>query len=246
MRTHNLLMLTSVAVALSGCNMAERLSNIGEPPELSRIQDPTLAQGYQPVTMPMPRGEAAPRKVNSLWESGSRAFFKDQRANKVGDIITIEVKRKNTGTITSSADNNRETKLNAGITNLYGMEGKNRLWPRTATGVSLFNTLSKPEMKGNGNLTNTDDLDLKVAGTIIQVLPNGNMVVEGRQEIRQASEVREVHVKGIIRREDITSGNIISLDKIAEARVSYGGRGDITDMQSTPWGVQALTRVMPW
>ena len=232
---------------LSGCNLAERLSNVGEPPEMSQIQDPTLVPSYQPVTMPMPLPESEQRTANSLWQTGSRAFFKDQRAGRVGDILTILVDINDQNKIDSTYNTSRATTNKANLNKFFGFESKlDKVFPKAVDPTNLVDLSSTPTVTGKGLQDRKDKLDLKVAAIITQVLPNGNLVVQGRQEVRITGELRLVEIKGIIRREDISSSNTINYSKIAEARISYGGRGDISDANSTPWGQQVTNKILPW
>lgn len=233
---------------LTGCNLATRLSNVGDPPDMSQIQDPTLVNGYRPVSMPMPTPEPERHSVNSLWQTGSRAFFKDQRANRVGDVITVLVAFDTTSlNIDSNYTYNRTSKLNAGVSNFFGYESKlKNVFPPAVDPASLINTISNPNNAGTGKLQRKEKMDLKIGATIVQILPNGNLVIQGRQEILMQNELRIVEIKGIIRREDIASDNTVPYEKIAEARIAYGGKGDVTDSLSVPWGQQALNKILPW
>ncbi|MCX7338503.1 MAG: flagellar basal body L-ring protein FlgH [Alphaproteobacteria bacterium] len=243
-----------MTILLSGCNLAEQLSTVGDPPPLSQIQDPTRVSGYQPISMPMPQPTLLPgRGQNSLWETGSRAFFKDQRANKVGDIVTVLVNIDQKESIEMTPNIQRTTSGNTTVTNALGLETQAlKMLPKKqqgAPGVANPNWLnfnSNPSLTGSAKYNVADKMNFKVAASIIQILPNGNMVIQGRQEIRLVNEVREVQVLGIIRREDIASSNTIQGEKISELRISYGGRGELTDMQAFPWGQQVLNKVMPF
>jgi flagellar L-ring protein precursor FlgH len=243
-----LLMLT-----LTGCNLAERMSTIGEPPELSQIQDPTRIKGYQPVSMPMPtptvmRTEHGP----SLWESGSRAFFKDQRAGKVGDVITVNIEIDQQETISMTPDIERKSTGATTVTSALGFEAKaEKFFPKKQHDAGVLNPTwlsasSDPKLSGSAKYDVSDKIKFKIAATVLQILPNGNMVIIGRQEIRLVNEVREIQIKGIIRREDVSASNMIGGEKISELRISYGGRGELTDMQSFPWGQQIMNKISPF
>lgn len=232
---------------LSGCNLAQRLSTVGEPPQLSHIQDPTLVHGYQPVSMPMPMTEGHPRKINSLWETGSRAFFKDQRAGRTGDVLTVIVDMQDVAKFDSNPKLERDASYDMAVPNFFGYETKlKKIFPKAVNTNPLVSTTSKPSVNSKATYDRKDTVSTKIAATIIQVLPNGNMVIQGRQEVRVQNEVRELEIHGIIRREDITSGNTIHSSKIAEARFSYGGRGDVTEITSQPWGYQMVEKILPW
>ncbi len=246
----------SALLLLSGCNLAKRLGDVGEPPDLSQIQDPTHMPHYKPITMPMPSPTSQmPNKINnSLWETGSRAFFKDQRANKVGDVITVKVNVENQkATLSATTNTSRLATQETALGNMMGFEHKvEKLFPKKFNPTNalmlppLLNMQSNPKLKGDAKYDGSDALSFDIAAVVIQLLPNGNLIIQGRREMRVYNEVRELFITGIVRKEDITSGNTITLDKIAEARLSYGGRGDLTDMQSAPWMQQALTKVMPF
>ncbi len=100
--------------------------------------------------------------------------------------------------------------------------------------------------EGSGSIRRNEEIELKLASVITDVLPNGNLVIYGRQEVRVNFEVRELAIAGIVRPEDITSANTISYEKIAEARISYGGRGQITDVQQPRYGQQLYDIIFPF
>ena len=238
--------LIPLAYLLTGCGIRQ-LSNVGEAPEMSQIHDPTLVTGYQPISMPIPYPEPERQNVNSLWQTGSRAFFKDQRANRVGDVITILVEIDDKAKIDSNTKFDREATHKSALTNLFGMESKFKTFlPKTVDPTQLTNTSSNIKNTGRGLFDRKDTLSLKIGATIIQVLPNGNLVIQGRQEVLFEKQLRIIDVRGVIRREDIASDNTVPYSKIAEARIAYGGRGDVTDVSTVPWGQQVLNKIMPW
>lgn len=246
--SHSIASLFASCLSLSGCNLAERLSNIGDPPEISQIQNPELVDNYQPVTMPMPAQEGRHNSINSLWQRGSRAFFKDQRAFRVGDVLTIKIDYTDTAKIDDKLNPERNLKSSSNITNLMGYEEYlPKIFPSTVDKNNLTNigeTNTKIDSKGTKE--RKDSLKLELAATIIQTLPNGNMVIQGRQDVRIAGELKTVELKGIIRREDILSDNSITYDKVAEARISSVTKGEISDLTSIPWGQQVLDKVLPF
>lgn len=242
------ILLLSSVLTLTGCNMAERLSEVGEPPLMSQIQNPSLVDGYKPVTMPMPAPESASHNGNSLWQTGSRAFFKDQRASRVGDILTVNVNIDHKSALDGKVEGERETKQQiAQLNNLFGHENKlKKIFPNTVDNTSLVNYNFKPEIKTKTSTQYDNKLSFRMAASIIEVLPNGNLVIQGRQEVRDRIEVYVIDLKGIVRREDISSNNSIDYTKIAEARISRTSRGQLSDYNSTPWGAEALNRIMPF
>ena len=238
-------LLSPLASALlTSCAALDRLKNIGQPPPLSAVDNPTSRPGYKPVQMPMPAAQPASYSPNSLWRNGSRAFFKDQRAHQVGDILTVKVNFTDQANISNETQRTRTNKEDSGIDNFFGLSKVPIM--NAAVPTRIFTADSSSQTDGKGTVTRQEALTTNVAGVVTQVLPNGNMVIEGKQEIRVNFEVRELIVAGIIRPEDIESDNTIDSSKIAQARISYGGRGQITDIQQPRYGQQALDVLLPF
>ena len=243
-RTVRAFLWLGTALALSGCGALSKLSEVGRPPALSPTSDPTRDPSWRPVSMPMPRPELAPTQVNSLWRSGSRAFFKDQRAAQVGDILTVLVNIADTAALANATGTTRTGSEAAGIPNLGGLETK-----AAAVGVdpkNLLNTTSTNANTGTGTITRNETVTLRLAGVVTQVLPNGNLVVTARQEVRVNSELRQLQVSGVVRPQDIASDNTVVHDRMAEARIGYGGRGTLTDLQTPRYGQQILDILLPF
>lgn len=239
--------VAALCLGLGACGAADRLANIGRQPTLSAIQDPTAQPGYKPVRMPMPRPEPVSYAANSLWRTGSRGFFKDQRAHQVGDIVTVKVKVTDQANLDNETKRTRANSESLGAKNLFGLESKigGKILPG-ATASGLLNADSSGSSDGSGSIRRKEELVTNVAGVVTQVLPNGNLVVEGKQEIRVNFEVRELIVAGVVRPEDIESDNTVDSTKIAEARIAYGGRGQITDVQQPRYGQQVMDVLLPF
>jgi flagellar L-ring protein FlgH len=239
--------LLLAGASLSGCNLATRLSQVGEAPALTPITNPTLDPRYQPVSLPMPAPQPNEYAANSLWRAGARAFFKDQRANQVGDLLTINISISDQASFSNTTSRTRSSSEGFGIDNFFGLEGQiNRVLPDAADTGALVGFGNDSSHTGDGSIDRSESLDLNVAALITQVLQNGNLVVEGRQEVRVNFEVRELYLTGIVRPSDILSNNSISFEKVAEARIAYGGRGQITDMQQPRYGQQVMDAVLPF
>ena len=244
-RTAALPMLASLAL-LSGCGSLAKLSEVGRPPAMTPTTDPTKDPNWRPVTMPMPAREAAPVEANSLWRPGSRAFFKDQRAAQVGDIVTVLVNITDTATMSNVSSANRTGAEGMGVPNLFGFETE---IPRILAGAnpsSLVSINSNGNSTGTGAIKRNETVTLRLAGVVTQVLPNGNLVVAARQEMRVNSELRELQVSGVIRPQDIASDNTVQHDRMAEARITYGGRGQLTNVQTPRYGQQVLDILLPF
>ena len=240
-----LLALASVALTLGGCNFLEKLSEVGEPPRVSQIEDPTSKPSYKPVSMPMPAAIPPQAGVNSLWRPGARAFFKDQRASDVGDLITVSVNINESGALvnkTQTSTANSES-ANPNFT-FFGLESS--LKKIGASSTNLYNFGSTSGVTGNGTMTRQEQVVINLAATVIQKLPNGNLVIAGKQELRVNGDMRELSVQGIIRAEDISTLNTITSDKIAEARITYGGRGTLADIQQARYGQQIFDLISPF
>ncbi len=234
-------------LAMTGCNTLTRLSEVGRPPVMTASADPTTDPKWRPVTMPMPRTEASPREPASLWRSGSRAFFKDQRAAQVGDIVTILVNTADTADVENATNAARTGTESEGVPNLLGLESLlPRVLGKAVSAATLVNASSSNSNVGTGVMKRNETVTLRLAGVVTQVLPNGNLVVAARQELRVNSELRELQVSGVIRPQDIASDNTVSHDRMAEARISYGGRGTLTDLQTARYGQQALDILLPF
>ena len=242
----HLILLTSVSLLLAGCNTADRLANVGKTPSLSSIEDPTASTDYKPVRMPMPDPVAVSHAPNSLWQQGSRSFFKDQRARQVGDLVTVKVNFKDSADIANETKRARSNSEAMGVPNLFGLEGKTQTALAGADPNKLVGASSTTASDGSGSVKRAETLATNVAAVVTQILPNGNMVIEGKQEVRVNFEIRELIVAGIIRPEDIEADNTVESMKIAEARIAYGGRGQITDVQQPRYGQQVMDIVLPF
>ncbi len=245
---HTLLLATILApVLLGGCGNLQRLSEVGRPPSMTQPTDPTQEASYRPMTMPMPAPQTAVPMANSLWRSGSRAFFKDQRAAHVGDILTVLVNIADTASLKNNTAASRKGNESLGLPNLLGLE--TTAIPRLLTGADMNNLVGLSSANGNtgtAEMQRDETVTLRLAGVITQVLPNGNLVVAARQEVRVNSELRELAVAGVIRPQDIGSDNTVRHERMAEARIAYGGRGQLTDVQAPRWGQQVLDIVLPF
>jgi len=253
--------LAGITLSLAACDIS-RLSEIGKPPEMSRIENPTELRDYRPVTQPMPAAEVSARHANSLWRPGSRQFFKDHRAARVGDIMTVNVEMQERASLQNNTTTSRNNAENAGLPNLLGFEAAADGVGGVLTGAGVASTFNKifknvnpdtvagmtstSKLEGKGTVDRSESISLKVAAVVTQVLPNGNLVVQGRQEIRVNSEMRELVVQGIVRPEDITATNTVNHTQMAEARIAYGGRGVLSSVQQARYGQQLYDVLFPF
>ena len=193
----------------------------------------------------MPAPQPAVYNPNSLWRNGSRAFFKDQRAMQVGDILTVKVKITDNAKIRERDRAQPHQQGRFRHHRFHRQQAADRQAAQVLPGKILTaDSTSSTDSKGSVN--RQEALLTNVAAVVTQVLPNGNLVVEGKQEVRVNFEIRELIVAGIVRPEDIESDNTIDSTKIAQARIAYGGRGQITDVQQPRYGQQVMDVLLPF
>jgi flagellar L-ring protein precursor FlgH len=240
--------LAAVAVlapALVACSSVKeavdgpKMGPMGYPAALVGQNQPVLESAREPLPeAPTP---------NSLWRVGARTFFNDQRAGRVGDILTVLV-TVNDSAKTSNTTNTGITTSNAmGVPNFFGLESTiGKVLPGAFDPSKMITTNTADASQGTGGINRSESISLTIAAVVTQVLPNGNMVIQGSQEIKTNQDVRQLTVAGIVRPEDISSSNTIFSSQIAEARINYGGRGDIASVQKTPAGTALLQRFWPF
>lgn len=241
------LSLASVLM-LSACGMGERVSNIGKPPSMSGIQTAqNTAHSPELINLPMPSAPAVNTNANSLWQPGRQTFFKDQRAHKVGDILTIYIEIEDEADMKNKTQRQRTGTEQTGLPNFAGLEGYlGKVLPGGVDPSNLVGMNTASNSLGDGKIEREEEISLKLAAMITQVLPNGNFIIRGQQEVRVNYELRELTLDGVIRPEDILNNNSISYEKIAEARISYGGRGQVSEIQQPRYGQQFIDAVFPF
>ena len=237
-----------MAGALSACSdTMTRLAEVGNGPELTEITNPTAQKDYRPVSMPMPTPEIAEENPNSLWRAGARAFFKDHRAKEIGDILTVSMDFTDSATLDNTTTRTRADTEDTDVTNLLGLEGEfTKVLPQGLVNGSVMSFGSAHDTEGTGNIAREETLSLSMAAVVTQILPNGNLVIMGRQEMLVNKEIRELMVSGVVRPGDIESDNTIAHTSIAEMRVAYGGRGTLSELQRPRWGTQIWDIIFPF
>ena len=218
------------------------------PPQLHSVGTPQHLTGGEQQSMPQPQPAAYDAGApNSLWRTGSRSFFNDQRANRIGDIITVDIQIDDSAELSNSSNRQREASTSAGVGNFFGLETiAGQIFNNAFDPENMISADAESEHRGTGAINREEKIELTVAAVIVDRLPNGNLVLAGRQEVRINGELRELTVSGIIRPEDVTSSNRINHTQIAEARISYGGRGSISAVQRPNWGQRVGDAVTPW
>lgn len=230
-----------VVAGLSACANARDAFN--RDPQISDMSFSTATMPEANfVQVPMPPAEQ-PRAYHraeaaSLWERGSGGFFADQRAARVGDILTIDIRIDDRAQMRNASERERSGSGGAGFPSLLGLTN-------LPTG-DLVDFGSSFEASGSGSINRREAIDLKVAALVVQLLPNGNLVVAGRQEVKVNEELRELRVAGIIRPQDIRRDNTIAYERVAEARITYGGRGQLSRQQQRSYGEDVMDIILPY
>lgn len=254
--------LALAAALLAGC--AGQLDHLGKAPSMSPIDEPRdkIDPNLPSTPSVYPRrpdpyraaamggystGSVAPRGA-SLWSAGPTSLFGDRRAQTIGDILTVLIDIDDSAAINNSTSRSRSGNDSVTISGAFGLdELVNRVVPGDAVTLDKgVNATGSQTSEGDGAVSRDESISLKVAATVVDVLPNGHLVVTGSQEVRVNFELRDLQVAGIIRPEDITRQNTITYEKMANARISYGGRGQITDLQQPRIGQQVIDLVSPF
>ena len=240
--------LTVLAVALSACGETiTRLSEVGKGPELTKITNPTAQPAYRPISMPMPTPELVEENPNSLWRAGARAFFKDHRAKEIGDILTVTLDFTDKATLDNTTTRKRADTEDTDVTNLLGLESEfTKVLPQGLNPAKVLSFGNAHDTEGTGKVDRSEVVKLSMAAVVTQILPNGNLVIMGRQEMLVNKELREMMVTGVVRPGDIDSDNSVQHTSIAEMRVAYGGRGTLSELQKPRWGTQIWDILFPF
>lgn len=218
-------------------------------PELAPVGYPAALVPRDQAIMPLaaPRDEPRPASANSLWRTGAREFFADQRAAKVGDILTVLIEIDDSAKTTNQTTATHQSDMTAGVPHLLGLESTlGKILPKGFDPANALGTNTKTDQTGSGAITRAEKISLTIAAVVTTVLPNGNMVIQGVQEVRTNAEVRQLTVAGIVRPEDVSSANTVRHTQIAEARISYAGRGDLSRVQKTPGGQALVEKFWPF
>lgn len=234
----------AVVLVVSGCS---RLQNVGQAPELS---SPISGNEIMAMTSaPFPR-DVLPvdlRDSASLWNAGRQSLLGDRRAENRGDIVTVVIEIDESAEISNSTARSRSGSERLSLPSLFGIPQRiDEALPNGANMADAVDTTSSSSSAGDGSVRRNEELTLRIAATVTGVLQNGVLRIEGSQEVRVNFEIRELLISGFVRPEDISRQNEITYDKIAAARISYGGRGQITDVQQPRYGQQIADILLPF
>jgi flagellar L-ring protein FlgH len=226
----------ALALALAGCGA--NLAEVGKPPVMSAVGagiDHSARSVYHyPKAPPPPVGRS------SLWNDRQSSLYTDARALAIGDVLTVFISINDKATFSNESERSRVSNKSLDLAGNYDVNG---VGGEASGGFTLgSNTASA----GSGGTARSENIRLSVAAVVTDVLPNGNLMISGSQEVRVNAELRILTIAGIVRPADIGASNTISYERIAEARVSYGGRGRLTEVQQPPYGQQILDQVLPF
>ena len=226
-----------ILLAFFLCGCAGDVREIGREPSMSPVGAGLLTD-VQPsasaLFLPAPRAN-----TQSIWSGGRADIFSDPRAAKIGDVVTVNIAINDRATFGNATDRSLDAKVDAGFDWKLGVNNKTSEFKPDFTSEAMSSTL------GQGTTDRSEKIRLSVAAVVTDVLPNGNLIVSGSQEVRVNFELRLLNVAGIVRPRDISRDNTISYDKVAEARISYGGRGRIMEVQQPAWGQQVYDWFKP-
>lgn len=243
--------LPLIALTLTSCG-ASRLDHMMKPPTMSPVgemRNPMPPPAEERYNVPAKKAVSVEpaHATASLWRSGPSSLFGDRRARETGDIVTVVIEIDEEAEIRNRTNRARSSSDDVSVPTALGL---NTLAARALPGGADLNPAieasSNTSSTGDGLIQREERITLRVAATVIGELPNGHLAITGSQEVRVNYELRELLVGGIIRPEDISRNNIITYDKIADARISYGGRGQISDLQKARYGQQILDMVSPF
>jgi flagellar L-ring protein FlgH len=233
-------LIVTCCALLGGC--VDQIKEIGREPALTPVGAGLKPQRVAIVSETPPRDTY--RRGNSFWQDSSADLFRDPRAMRVGDVMTVKISIRDKASLDNTSERKRDSARNLNFDTSYGLnypflkgQGDGKIDSSVNSGTTA---------KGQGAITRSESIELLVAAVVAEVLPNGNLVISGTQEVRVNQEVRVLSVAGMVRPRDIATDNTISYDKIAEARISYGGRGRMTEIQQPGWGHQLMDLILPF
>lgn len=237
----------ALALLVSGVAGCTPLEQVGRAPEFSALEGSYQHHAMYSTPMPETAPLSGPTDASSLWAASTGSLLDDKRASRRGDILTVVIEIDDSAEISNSSGRSRSGSQSAGIPQLFGLPQRvDTVLPEGASMAEAVDTTSSSRFSGNGEVSRSEQLTLRIAATVVEELPNGVLRIEGQQEVRVNFELRELVVTGYVRPGDISRKNEITYDKIAGARVSYGGRGQITEFQQPTYGQQLSDILLPY
>ncbi len=237
----------ALILALIGVTACGRLAEVGRTPDLQSPVNGNEVYAMNVGELPMSEIATAPREQASLWRAGQQSLLGDRRAGSRGDILTVVIEIDDSATISNASERGRSGSESLALPQFLGLP--QRIDADLPAGASMANAVSSDSTSassGSGSVRRNEELTLRIAATVTEIMGNGALRIEGTQEVRVNNEVRELLVTGYVRPDDISRQNEITYDRIAGARISYGGRGQISDMQQPRYGQQIADILLPF
>ena len=224
-----------VAASLGGC--AGDIRDFNREPHLTAV-----GSGLRGVEVSTRAAFPAAARLRgaSLFEEGQSDLFRDPRASRIGDVLTVNISINDKASLGNSSDRSQDARIRTGFDWTFGLGSFSK------KSEGSLGAASESSAKGQGNIDRSEKIQMSVAAVVTEVLDNGNLVIAGSQEVRVNFELRLLQLAGVVRPRDIARDNTIAYDKIAEARISYGGRGRIMEVQQPGWGHQLADRLKPF
>lgn len=233
MKSVRLLIVVSLACMLTGCS---RIQNVLDDPQLT----PVGSGLTDPVSTAAVSRASVPKDEDSGWQGGPADYFRDQRAKRRGDILIVEIDVNDKANFNNSSNRARKASADADTSfdvGLFGIVG---------TGAGKADVGSNSSSSGQGSIVRSEKLTTSLSAIVTDVLPNGNLVIEGSQEILVNAERRDLRIAGVVDPRYISAENTVPYTKVAEARISYGGAGKVSDVQTPGWGMQLWDKINPF
>ena len=231
-------------VPLAACG---KLADVGRAPDFSPLEDTYQYHAMYSNPMPEVADSGIPSDASSLWTSSRSSLLGERRAGKRGDILTVVIEIDDSAEISNTTARERTGKQKMQIPEFFGLpQSIDKRLPEGASMAEAVDTSSLSAFEGDGSVKRNEQLTLRIAVTVVEELPNGVLRLEGKQEVRVNNELRELIVTGYVRAADISRQNEITYDKMAGAQISYGGRGQITDVQQPRYGQQVTDIILPF
>jgi flagellar L-ring protein FlgH len=226
-----LLLSLATLLLLTSCALPEKPPTaIREP--LEEIEPPVLESN----------------EPGSLWRESNHSMFADRKGRDVGDIVTVIISEKASASKEATTSTKRTSNMSASIPNFFGLEN-DKIWAKSHNPIDIQNLVNADfanGFDGNGTTTRKEDLSAFLTTQVVGRYPNGQLKIRGGKEVMVNNEVQIIYLTGIVRPVDITSNNTVNSTKILNARISYTGKGAISDKQEPGWAMRMLDYVWPF
>lgn len=194
---------------------------------------------------PLPRA-AADYSNGSIWQAASGSVTDDLKARRRGDIITIVISETASASKEAKTGTSRDSTMSAGIPNLLGLENSNFMKNNFSDLAKIINASNSSKFSGSGSTSRQENLKATITARVIDVQSNGNLMIEGRRNIKVNEEDQIIVLEGTVRPRDIAPDNTVNSIYVADARINYSGRGIISDRQSPGWLMNILDKIWPF